>query len=784
MSELQKQIINAAWKLQREMPTPPTDAFRNDTRTVRDAQADALAQAEEAAQESNDARALAGWKTAKEEMSNTLRALDASLTQPPPMPELSTALGAAQRTYQALLKVQAREHEVSRSRNQSGQSQGDQSRQAELDQLELTEEENRYENQRLATPPDNEERREQLQVLNRLQELAQRQEEITERLKEVQTALAEAKTEAEREELQRELKRLQEEQRDLLAGADELNQRLERPENQQSLAQERQQMEEVRENLQQASEAAAEGNVSQAVASGTRAQRQMEEMRDELRQRNSSALNEALRELRAEARDLARRQERLSAALGSDAQDDRTEQTDPSDSSDPFDSPDRSSPPTLKSLGSADDQAPGNAEETGRQLAEQRERTADLVEKATELSAEAEAAEPLVSRQLYDSVRKFAQDDAGGVKQLRDEILREGRMTRGLYDQLQELQEEEPAGKALAATAELLRRHMTEDAARSGQRARAALDELRRGVEGAAENVLGDDTEALKRADRELADLTRQLEREKSEARGEAEPTEAGEETPQTAQAGAPDESESQQGQQQGSQGRQGPPGQDQTQTAQAETPGEGQGQQNQGQSPSQNQSQGQGSGQPQPTLAQSSSSEAGGSPGEGAPSTESAPSDSPGSTESSEQPTPSDRPSRLAGGAQGGGPSTSFGGRGGGRPTSPLTGEEFAPWSDRLRDVEEMLDFPDLRSGVATARERARLLRRDLQRDLKKPDWAVVELEVLRPLVEVRQRLREELARRTSDDALVPIDRDPVPSRYTELVRRYYEELGRDRPR
>ena len=109
------------------------------------------------------------------------------------------------------------------------------------------------------------------------------------------------------------------------------------------------------------------------------------------------------------------------------------------------------------------------------------------------------------------------------------------------------------------------------------------------------------------------------------------------------------------------------------------------------------------------------------------------------------------------------------------------MTGEEFAPWSDRLRDVEEMLDFPDLRNGVAVARERARRLRQDFKREARKPDWAVVELEVVKPLVEVRQRLREELLRRTSEEALVPIDRDPVPGRYAELVRRYYEELGRE---
>jgi hypothetical protein len=45
--------------------------------------------------------------------------------------------------------------------------------------------------------------------------------------------------------------------------------------------------------------------------------------------------------------------------------------------------------------------------------------------------------------------------------------------------------------------------------------------------------------------------------------------------------------------------------------------------------------------------------------------------------------------------------------------------------------------------------------------------------------MLELQQRLAEELARRTSSDELVPIDRDPVPDRYAELVREYYERLS-----
>jgi energy-converting hydrogenase A subunit M len=98
------------------------------------------------------------------------------------------------------------------------------------------------------------------------------------------------------------------------------------------------------------------------------------------------------------------------------------------------------------------------------------------------------------------------------------------------------------------------------------------------------------------------------------------------------------------------------------------------------------------------------------------------------------------------------------------------------------LREVEEILDQPDLRNDVAQARGRARELRQDFRRNLKKPDWAVVQLQVVKPLVEVRSRINDELARRQSREALVPIDRDPVPDRFSELVRRYYEELGRDK--
>lgn len=113
------------------------------------------------------------------------------------------------------------------------------------------------------------------------------------------------------------------------------------------------------------------------------------------------------------------------------------------------------------------------------------------------------------------------------------------------------------------------------------------------------------------------------------------------------------------------------------------------------------------------------------------------------------------------------------------GRDYGPIAGQDYTQWSDRLRDVEEMIDDPELRNQVATVRDRARAIRAELKRHGKNPQWPLVKAQVSAPLAEVRDRVAEELARREKPDSIVPIDRDPVPSKFSELVRRYYEKLG-----
>jgi hypothetical protein len=103
--------------------------------------------------------------------------------------------------------------------------------------------------------------------------------------------------------------------------------------------------------------------------------------------------------------------------------------------------------------------------------------------------------------------------------------------------------------------------------------------------------------------------------------------------------------------------------------------------------------------------------------------------------------------------------------------------------WSDQLRTVEEMLDDPTLRAQAARIRESAKAVRVEFKRHSLEPKWDMVRSQIRTPLAQLRDRVGEELARREKKDALVPIDRDPVPTKFAEQVRKYYENLGRSTP-
>jgi hypothetical protein len=763
LAELQKQIINATWNLQRrESGKAPSSNYKKDAEVVKESQENALEQVRTRRENTDDPRSAALIETVEKEMEKAVEQLSAAADENS-LKSLPPALASEQSAYQALLRLAAREYQVSRGQNsQGGQGgQGGQRAQRQLDQLDLRQSQNRYETQRQAAPPQNSQQREQLQAFNRLKELAQRQQDMNERLRELQSALQEARTEAEREELRRQLKRLQEDQQQMLADVDELRQRMERPENQSQMAEARQQLEQTRSEVQQASEAMERGDVSEALSSATRAQRDLQELRDDFRRQNSSQFAEDMRELRSEARELAQQQEEIGQKL--DALDDHTQRKTLTDSTE--------------------------RQELASQLDEQKKRTDELVKHATEVTQEAEPVEPLLSRQLYETLRKATQDDARDLQETTDDLLSQGRMYRTVYERLRSARDGSRRPVELAA--EFLREGFTAEAGNLEERARRSINNLREGVERAADSVLGDDAEALRLARSELEDLSDRLEREIAQARGQTNTNRAGgaSASPGEQQAAAnrgdqqgEGEGEGRQQAQNESQREGGREGEGQQQAQNQSQRGQGQ----EGNQPGEEGQQGQGQAGRQPGQGQSGESQqqtASANQGRGGgnnPQTGTERTDQPG--QRGGQPGGERQPGDRGGQTGQRNFFDQFGGTDGGGGTwgGPITGTEYTQWSDRLRDVEEMLDVPELRAEAARIRDRARNVRVELKRHSKEPQWDLVQMEIAGPLVELRARISEELARRESKEALVPIDRDPVPTRYSELVRRYYEELGR----
>ena len=235
LAELQKQIINATWKLiRREVLTKPSAKFTADTKLIAESQASAKEQAAALGEQLQDPRSKAYLDAALEQMDRALEELTKA-GETPAIDRLQPALAAEQSAYQGLLKLRAREHEVVRGNRQQrgggGGGGGGNRSQQQLNQLELSQSENRYESERSAASQQNTQQqaaeRETRQVLNRLRELAQRQEDLNQQMKELQSALQEAKDEAQREELRRQLARLRDQQQQQLRDTDELRDRME-----------------------------------------------------------------------------------------------------------------------------------------------------------------------------------------------------------------------------------------------------------------------------------------------------------------------------------------------------------------------------------------------------------------------------------------------------------------------------------------------------------------------------------------------------------------------------
>jgi hypothetical protein len=700
--------------------TNATGTYAADLGAVTAAQEQALARAKQLLEATDQAATRDALRAAIQEMARAESALAEASHAPEKLP---AAIAAQQAAYAALLKMLPREFEVSRSRNrgQSARRAGE-AGQEQINQLEMTDEENRYESERQAQAAPNAQQREQLQIADRLKELAQRQQDLNDRLKELQTTLPEARTETAREEAQRQLKRLSDEERQMLADMDELRQQLEQSPNANSLANTRQQLDQTRSDAQRAAQELANQSpsASQALAAGSRAQQGLENLRQGLRGQTASRFAEQMRQLRSQARALASREDEVARGLESLAN------------------------PDHKSL---DDTAP--RQQLSQQMARQQSALTNLLSQMQDLTGQAETTEPLLSQQLYDTLRRESQRHTEDVLEAGQELV-----DRGLVSQAGEVE----------------------------RLARRNLNELRQGVERAAESVLGNEADSLRFAEHELDDLAERLERELAAAgRGTNSNFAAGAQTgsnslPRLPQSGS-------------AAGRTNLAANNANGNSRASRP---RSMATGATNPAPNNS----TGSTQPgNVAQETSgpnSQNGGPRGANAGNGRANIGSNDGAHGADASDGSAQNPQPDGGGetAAGGGNRTAnelanlvrqFGAnRGaGGLDYGPITGNDFVDWSSRMRDVEQVLDEAALRNQLASARERAAAMRAEFRQSRIQPKPDLVRRQILDPITEVRGQLREDLSRLSNASSLVPLDHDPVPDKYSELVRKYYQTLG-----
>jgi hypothetical protein len=817
--DLVKQIVNATWKIIRDTNAGRViEAATPDIDVVHESVGIALEQVKEGMEEAEDAeikQALTeAWKALKDAQPPLQQASAEKKRSP-----LNQALTFEQTALEWLHRAQSREHQVMRQNSPPQPGAGQQANKNQLMDLELKQQEQRYEEEKAATEEQTAEQQENLQVLNRLKELARRQEALAEKMKELQNQLAKAKTEEEKQELENQLKRLQAEQEKLLSDLDELKERMEKPEYAEQMAEAKEQLEKTREQVNEAAEKLKEQQLTDAANSATRAQRELEQMQEDFRQKTSKKFADEMKQLRQQAQQAAEAQKKISEAL------------------------ENQKPAESDIAQSLQNQA------QARQVSEQQENVEKLLNTMRQLSEQSEQSEPLLHKNLYDAVRKA--------------------QTSGLEENLQE-------------TRDQLRYGTAAEAKEAERKAANAVEELQKGVEKAAESVLGSESEALRVAKNELDKLIKEAQEQEAGQKGQQgqkpgekdegeaqdaktaeigqQPGQKGEEgkepgkgqgepqDPKMAEAGQKP-GEGQEGQKPGEQGQgQGKPqdpktaqnGQKPGEGKEGQQPGEkGQGEAEGGQKPGEK-GQGQGEGQ-DPKMAeggqQPGEGKQGQKPGEGQGQNHQADASSPNSQKPGE--------GKQSGEGQGKGQQAGQG-RGEGQPqtadannpnqsgrghprsdnnnrndnnfdpggptsdrdsdndrsrpqinggalsealffddakeqpdTNVFTGDGYERWSDRLRTVEELLNNPELRNEAAKVLDRARELRIDLKRSNEAPQVAVLNTRITQPLIELRDRVVEELSKKEAGKNLAPVDRDPVPAEFRDLVKRYYKELG-----
>ncbi len=814
--QLQRQISVATWNIKQQ--DKPSDTFKADVKTLMDSQNDAMDQLTEAAQSATtpqqQAAANDAAKFMKQAEDNLTAANEKNSLQP-----LTDAWSGAQGAYQALLRMQARNFRVTQTRGQSGQqSQQRNQMQDQLDQLQFRQQQNRYQTENTAQDPATEQQRNQMEAESRLRDLARRQQDLNQRLQELQTALAAAQDQQKRDELQRELQRLQDEQRSMLDELDQARQNIDQMQAGDQADQARQQLDQARENMRQSASQLAQSQVSQALAAGTRANQNLQQTDQNLRRNNANQFTQQMENARQQARDLSTAQQNNGQQLNQLAQNSAKTLDDSAQRqalSDAYTQEAKNLAQLTEQLRQitvdSEDSEPGLHQQLYDLLRQQSQ---------TKTDENLRNSAQLLRNGFTDQARPLQDSAAQNIERLRQGVERAAQTVLGddsatlryaqneLNNLTQQMMREQPA------TSEQFRDAGQQQPDAQGQGGQPGQDNATAGTQNPGGNP-GRQNGANGQG--QNPDQTGEQFAQGNEAATGNQP----------GQEGQPDQGARQGQQEQGTRGQGRGPGQDSAQANQLAQNGQagargqgqrqGQGQAGQGRQGGARQGNGQGQGrqgggQGQPGDQNGTQSGEGNAdqlaqqndqsvdqpfdaqPGNGGQRGGRAGQRGNGQGRAGQGANPTLAQNNnaantggRAGGVRNGGARNGGGNNVGGAFSSdtyndggPITGANFADWANRLRTVQNLIDDPQQRQQIANALSQAQDLRRNYLRDnTQLPKWDMVMTSVVAPLTQVSTALHQQLQRSEQPEALQPVDQDPVPEKFANSVKSYYEALG-----
>lgn len=444
----QKDVLIATWNLRKKAAQMDEETYEKDRQRIHQSQVEI---GEEVKKGVSGEGGSAADTTLPLVIAEAVTHL-ADAAWPSPEAKLSQAADAEQRAFQMLLKMQPDQSQVSRSRQQGGQSGSSQQDEA-MDELEMNRNRNFYEEENLTQ----QQTEAAAETLEDIKDLARRQKMLND---EIAKLISEQEENQDPEAMKRKLERLQEELKKNLEQLDEAQRNMRQSQmDADASRQTESQLDQAREQVQQAMDALDKEQLQQARSASRSASEKLEKASRELGEQTRQSAAERMADLEKEFAEMAAAEEAIREKLASRDEGERSQER-----------------------LSGESESKGDQQELSEMKQALKERFREAMERAAKLAETTAGDQELLSRKMGDWLRETSRDGLLETMEETEEMVR-----FGMWDNLAEKEKE--IAEKLAKAKDGLSRVATMtvgDETESVEKSLQALRELQQNWESSA----------------------------------------------------------------------------------------------------------------------------------------------------------------------------------------------------------------------------------------------------------------------------------------------------------